>query len=627
MPTFNPLGSSASHLFFDRHPHAALLLDDSGRVLHANAAAHWLASRGEYPDFATLTGLSWSDDGTLPRDLAEGWTRRLRVTAADGSSRQAEVTLLSATEAQEALPTFFLLLRDLTASVEAARGNHELESRAKVTTESAPVLIWMAADDMFRDWFSKSWLRFRGRSFGDEVGEGWTEGVHPEDLERCLAIYSSSFEERQPFTMDYRLRRHDGVYRWVLDTGIPRWGENGSFSGYIGTCVDITDRKEMEDKLAEHTRSLRLSDRRREDFLTRLSHELRNPLGAIANAAAILRTVEHGDRNLMLVREIVERQVGQISGLLSDLVNVTRITKGKVLVQRARIDVAALLAQAVEKVQVQTQRRSQSVRINSPADPIVGEGDAQHLLTALTALLGNASKFSPEAASIEVATIVTSDAISISIKDPGSGMAPDFLPHACELFVQGSQSDFGSGLGVGLTIAQHVARLHGGELRLASAGIGLGTEATLTIPRHAQPSEDLETVADLSSISGCRILIIEDNADVRESLRALVELQGNEVVTAGDGAQALEIAGSFCPDLVICDIGLPDGDGFGLVRTLRETLAGLPTRYLAVTGYGRPEDFERARQAGFDSFVVKPGRPPSGDAAIPRSPETVQAAL
>ena len=196
------------------------------------------------------------------------------------------------------------------------------------------------------EWFNKSWLAFRGRTLGDELGEGWTEGVHPEDLERCLGIYGHCFEQREPFSMDYRLLRHDGKYRWVLDTGVPRLGPDGEFLGYIGTCVDISDRKDLEDRLAEHTRNLRLSDRRREEFLARLSHELRNPLGPIANAAAILKALELNDMRLVKVREIIERQVGQLHRLITDLVDVTRITKGRVVLQRERIDANAVLDSA-----------------------------------------------------------------------------------------------------------------------------------------------------------------------------------------------------------------------------------------------------------------------------------------
>ena len=617
MPLRTPLGDPLSRLFFDRHPHAALLMDGNGTVLHANAAADWLSLHGAFPDFADMTGLSWADGGVLPHDLTAGWTRRLRVRAADGSSRQADVSLFRATESPGDIPTFFVVLRDATAAVEAAREGHQVESRSRVTTDTAPVLIWMAANTMMRDWFNKSWLRFRGRTLGDELGEGWTEGLHPEDLERCLGVYSTSFEEREPFTMDYRLRRSDGVHRWMLETGIPRWNDDGDFLGYIGTCLDITDRKELEDKLADRTRLLRLSDRRREDFLARLSHELRNPLGAVANAAAILRTMEHGDRNLALVRDIIERQVSQLSRLVGDLVDVTRITKGRIVLQRERLDLDAVVAAVVDEARPITMQRAQVVQVESTAPGLQCDGDAHRLGQALSALLHNASKFSPDGASITVSVQGSADSVAIVVKDVGAGITPELLPHVCEIFVQGSQNSLGSGLGVGLTIANHVARLHGGELRLDSAGQGLGTEATLTLPLKAYVPE---LVADLSSISGRRVLIIEDNDDTRESLRILLEMQGNEVVTAADAAQGLQAAAAFTPELVICDIGLPDVDGFALVRSLRQTLAGQPTRYIAVTGYGRAEDLDRAMDSGFDSFLVKPLRVPATDIPTPSRP-------
>ncbi|MEO7152143.1 MAG: ATP-binding protein, partial [Burkholderiaceae bacterium] len=382
------------------------------------------------------------------------------------------------------------------------------------------------------------------------------------------------------------------------------------FLGYIGTCVDITDRKELEDKLAEHTRTLRLADRRREDFLAKLSHELRNPLGPIANAAAILRTLERGNRNLVMVREIIERQVGQLRRLITELVDVTRITRGRVVLQREPVDIDTLIDSAVDEIRPDLQSRHHVLRITRPSVRLASDGDAQRLVQALAALLSNASKFSPDGSTILVSTQVHGDTLSISVRDPGRGIAPEFLPRVFELFVQDAQSPAhsDSGLGVGLTIAKRVAELHGGNVEITSSGLGLGTLATLTLPLRAGVHPSQFDAPDLGAVVGRKVLIIEDNADARESLRVLVELGGNEVRTAADAGEGLLIAESFAPDLVVCDIGLPDVDGYELVQALRDKLAGHDTRFVALTGYGRAEDRDRALDSGFDSFLVKPLR-------------------
>ena len=606
--------------FFDDHPCAALVVDATGRIVRANAAAAWLGADGEFPNFAQLTGTPWVDDDkqTVPHVGTER-SRRLRVWGADGTSRLVDLTLFGPDRQTDAPPMFFCLLRDASPAIEAARVTQESESRSKVTTEWAPMLVWMAGPDMRCDWFNKPWLAFRNRSLGEELGDGWTEGVYPEDLERCLGVRSTSCDAREPYTLDYRLRRHDGAHRWMLETGVPRYGRDGEFLGYIGACLDITDRRDLEDKLAERTRTLRLSDQRREEFLAKLSHELRNPLAPIANAAAILHTLERDDARLRTVREIVERQVERLRRLITDLVDVTRVTKGRVVLQCEAIGVATLIESALDSVRSELERRRQTLRVAPVAAEIVCYGDPHRLSQALAALLSNATRFSPDESTIAVSTSTDGPTLSICVQDTGCGIAPEQLPQIFELFVQGDPSQ--AGLGVGLTIAKKIAQLHGGDVVLESPGVGRGAEATLHLPLDHPPRAGAEhramDAAELRGVCGQRVLIIEDNADARETLRLLLELGANEVMTAADAAEGLHVAELFVPQLVICDIGLPDIDGCELVRTLRGTLPAGDIRFIALTGYGRVEDRNRALESGFDSFLIKP-LPVLQDAAAPR---------
>ena len=244
-----------------------------------------------------------------------------------------------------------------------------------------------------------------------------------------------------------------------------------------------------------------------------------------------------------------------------------------------------------------------------PAAGLTCHGDAQRLVQALVALLSNAAKFSPQGSAILVSCRVTGASVAISVRDPGRGIDPEFLPRVLDLFVQGDQSlaREDGGLGVGLTIAKRIAELHDGSLELTSEGLGLGTTSTLRLPLGDAASATLDA-CDLTTLSGQRVLIIEDNADARASLCMLVEMGGNTVQTAADAAEGLLIAESFAPEVVVCDIGLPDVDGFELVKSLRNKLAGQATKFVALTGYSRPEDRDRALDSGFDSFLVKPLR-------------------
>jgi PAS domain S-box-containing protein len=483
---------------------------------------------------------------------------------------------------------------------------------ALAVAAAAPALSWSASRAQANDWLSPSWSTFTGRPVGELRGDGWTRLVHPEDLERCLGIRAASFEAQSPFTLDLRLRRHDGEYRWFADNGVVLRDAEGAPAGFVGSAVEIHERKMLEETLAERTQALRLAERRQGQFLAMLSHELRNPLAPIANAASVLRTLEHSNPILVRLREILERQVGRLGRLVEELIDVTRAAQGQISLVREHVTVDGVVQAAVTNSHDKISAGGHRLEVDVPDERLYVRGDAGRLAQALANLIGNAAKFSFEPGVVSITARRAAKTVHISVKDTGQGIAPEFLPHAFELFAQQDQTLARSlgGMGVGLTLARRIAQLHGGDVEGFSEGIGKGSEFILWLPLLDEATAPAPPAAAAMRLGeSCRVLIVEDDADALESLRLQMELWGNEVSTARTAEEALEKAAAARPQIVLCDIGLPGMDGYKLVAALRKKLADSPTVFAAVTGYATRNDQERALAAGFDSFLVKPLEP------------------
>ncbi|HEY5324673.1 MAG TPA: ATP-binding protein [Caldimonas sp.] len=484
--------------------------------------------------------------------------------------------------------------------------------RALAVAAAAPALSWSASQAQTNDWLSPSWTTYTGQPVGELRGEGWTHFVHPEDLERCLGIRATSFEAHTPFTLDLRLRRHDGEYRWFVDSGAVLRGADGAAAGFVGSAIEIHERKMLEETLAERTQALRLAERRQGQFLAMLSHELRNPLAPIANAASVLRTLEHSNPILVRLREILERQVGRLGRLVEELIDVTRAAQGQISLVREQVTVDSIVQTAVSNSHDKLNAGRHRLEVDVPDERLHVRGDPGRLAQALANLIGNAAKFSFEPGVVTITVRRAAKTVHISVRDTGQGIAPDFLPHAFELFAQQDQTLARSlgGMGVGLTLARRIAQLHGGDVEGFSEGLGKGAEFILWLPLTDEATAPEPPAAAAMRLGeACRVLIVEDNADALESLRLQMELWGNEVSTARTAEEALEKAVAVPPHIVLCDIGLPGMDGYKLVTALRKQLAGTPVVFAAVTGYATRNDQERALAAGFDSFLVKPLEP------------------
>jgi CheY-like chemotaxis protein len=329
----------------------------------------------------------------------------------------------------------------------------------------------------------------------------------------------------------------------------------------------------------------------------------------------VLRTLEGNDKTLRRLREIIERQVARLRRVVDDLVDVTRVMQGQIALTRESLDVGDVIRAAAEIVQPKLTATGHTLAITLPPKVPHVQGDSVRLAQALSNIILNAAKFTPDPSPILITASDDNGVLNLSVKDAGQGIAPEFLPHVFELFAQQDQTlarSYG-GLGIGLTLSKRIAQLHGGDVKAFSEGPGKGAEVILSLPLARQEAANDDVLVKNPSPSGesYRVLIIEDNADTRYLLRLQMELWGNEVMTAADATASLRITEQFKPQIVLCDLGLPGLDGFQLIKPLREKLAGHRVLYAALTGHGRQEDESRALAAGFDAFLSKPLRPDS----------------
>jgi signal transduction histidine kinase/ActR/RegA family two-component response regulator len=400
------------------------------------------------------------------------------------------------------------------------------------------------------------------------------------------------------------------VYQPLLDT-------DGSVSGIFAHGVDITDQ-------VETTQALREADRRKDEFLAMLGHELRNPLAPIRNAVQILRQAGHDEALLEMARGMIDRQVSHLARLVDDLLDVSRISRGKILLRKERLDLTELVRDTVEDHRRGLEAGGLTVELTLSGGPLWVEGDGTRLAQVLGNLLNNAGKFTDPGGRVAVelsggtlgntSSLGSAGMAEIRIEDTGIGMDPEMLERLFETFSQADRTLDRSrgGLGLGLALVKGLMDLHGGEVQAGSAGLGRGSRFTLRLPlaAAAEATSREESVTPERGAASRRVLVIEDNVDAAESMQMLLELSGFEVETAVDGRAGLEAARRFQPDVVLCDIGLPGGmDGYAVARELRADDALRPVRLIALTGYGQAEDRLRAYAEGFDLHLTKPVDP------------------
>ncbi len=482
----------------------------------------------------------------------------------------------------------------------------ESEEQFQTIADLAPAEIWITNAAGRCVYLSPKWYAFSGRTPEQDLGLGWKETLHPDDKNHMEHVFGDAAARRVAFGLDARFRRHDGVYRWMACSGNPRFGESGEFLGFVGVVVDIHERKVFEQELKE-------AGRRKDEFLATLAHELRNPLAPIRNGLHVMRLAGQDSGSVERARDMIDRQLGQMVRLIDDLLDVSRITSGKIELRRSWTNLHDAVQSAVETSRPLIDAQGQDLDVKLPSEPILLDADLTRLAQAFSNLLQNAAKFSERGGRISLTARRDDGRVVVSVRDAGVGISADLLPHVFGLFMQGDRA-LGrpqGGLGIGLTLVKRLVELHGGTVEAKSEGAGLGSEFVVTLPVVELPEPRVPVglppaMAHPVPASRRRVLVVDDNEDSVGSLAELVTLMGHESVAARDGEEALRVAESFRPDTVLLDLGMPRMSGYDVCRALRAKSWGESMVIVALTGWGQSEDRARTRAAGFDGHIVKP---------------------
>jgi signal transduction histidine kinase len=411
------------------------------------------------------------------------------------------------------------------------------------------------------------------------------------------------------------IERPDGGRRIALAHANPIHDESGRVVGAVNILVDITERRRAEDELRRHAEALQEADRRKTEFLAMLAHELRNPLAPIRNSLQILRVGNHDGAAVAKARAVMDRQLGHMVRLIDDLLDLSRITKGKIELRRERIALASAVQDAVEVSRPLLEERCHEFSLRLPHQPVYVDADRTRLAQVFANLLNNAAKYTDKGGHVSLTVERHGSDAVVTVKDDGAGMPANLLPRVFDVFTQGDRSLERSqgGLGIGLSLVRGLVEMHGGRVEARSDGPGKGSEFIVRLPVLLSPvgdSRDGEAAAGRAG--GCspqRILVVDDNQDAALSLSLMLNLLGHDTQTAHDGPAAVALAETFRPDVVLLDIGLPGLNGYDTCRRLRGQPWGARMVLIAVTGWGQEEDKRRSQEAGFNFHMVKPVDP------------------
>jgi len=493
------------------------------------------------------------------------------------------------------------------AAEEAQRASlilQESETRFRQIAELMPQINWTARADGVIDFVNSNWLQYTATAPDADHTRNWDAALFPEDAERARSAWRKCLNTGQRYDCELRLRRHDGEYRWHVARSTPFIGADGTIVRWFGTCTDIHDQKAAQEALLA-------ADRQKDEFLAILGHELRNPLAPVRTAAQVLLRSLGIDSKLRLPCEIIQRQAMHMTRIIDDLLDISRISKGKIVLQKERVDLNVLALRTAEDYRPEFETSGATLSIEPAVESLWISADPTRICQVIGNLLHNAQKFMGDAGKVSVRLSRSVDGVwaEMQVCDTGIGMSAETIASIFEPFQQAHQSlsrSYG-GLGLGLSMVKGIVEIHGGRVLATSKGLLQGSEFSILIPLERETR--VATSSTLASVKSAsrRILLVEDNVDSAEMIKMLLEMEGHRVEVAYTAANGLVAARTRLPNIVFCDIGLPgDMNGYSFARAFRADPALRARKLVALTGYGLPSDLKRATEAGFDLHLIKP---------------------
>ena len=571
----------------------------TGQSVEQMMAHGWMEAI--HPDDRAGFESRWNDirQRRLPADLA------FRLRRADGSWSWTDMRTAPLFNDSGSVQKWVCMNMDITDRKCAEEVLHRSETRFRALSEASPALIWQLDPAGNMVYLNPRYAELTGRSKQSLMHAGWRSLLHPDDAPAYLAALAEARNQRRRFQCRTRVRDCKGQWCWLESYGMPFFAAQGGYAGHVCMSIDITESMASE-------KALRDADRRKDEFLATLAHELRNPLAPLCSAMPMMGRPD-GSRLADRLQQMMSRQLDYIVRLVDDLMDISRITRGKIALRRAPTTLADVLQGAVETSLPLIESAHHRLNRSLAAETIMLDADALRLTQVFANLLNNAARYTGPGGQIWLHAYEEENMAIVSVRDNGIGISPQMLPRVFDIFSQerDTASQRQGGLGIGLTLVANLVRMHGGNVEARSPGLGLGSEFIVRLPqapKHAPANEGDQASGDKIGDDGAqRVLVVDDNRDAAETLSMLLEFMGSkEVKVANDGPAALAEMETFRPDVVLLDIGMPGMDGNEVARRIRQQPQFAATRLVALTGWGQDEDRRRTQESGFDHHLTKP---------------------